>query len=64
MKRLLITLGEPAGIGADIILQALAQDWPVDCTVVGDPQVLENRAKQLGFVPVESNAHLSRSRNL
>ncbi len=49
MKRLLITMGEPAGIGADIILKALATDWPVDCMVVGDPQVLENRAKQLGL---------------
>ena len=49
MKRLLITLGEPAGIGADIILTALTRDWPVDLMVVGDAHVLENRAKQLGL---------------
>ena len=43
------TLGEPAGIGADIILQ-LAQDHDLsNVIVVGDTQLLALRAEQLGL---------------
>lgn len=43
------TLGEPAGIGADIILQ-LAQQKPLsDIVCIGDKRLLEQRAKQIGL---------------
>lgn len=43
------TLGEPAGIGADIILQ-LAQEHDLsNVIVIGDQQLLTSRANQLGL---------------
>jgi len=48
MKPIAYTLGEPAGIGADIILQ-LAQNHDLPgLVVVGDRESLHHRAKQLG----------------
>ncbi len=42
MKPLILTLGDPAGIGAELILRALAvQDWHKRCVVVGSRAVLE-----------------------
>ncbi|MEX2130612.1 MAG: 4-hydroxythreonine-4-phosphate dehydrogenase PdxA [Pseudohongiellaceae bacterium] len=48
--RLAITPGEPAGIGPDICLQ-LAQQPPagIELLIIGDPTVLEQRAKLLGL---------------
>lgn len=43
------TIGEPAGIGADILLQ-LAQTEPLDdLVIIGDRRLLEQRAKELGL---------------
>ncbi len=48
--RVAITVGEPAGIGPDIILKALAyQPADVEWVVVGCPHVLKARAEQLGL---------------
>jgi len=48
------TLGEPAGIGADIILQ-LAQTHDLsDVVIIGDQDLLTKRASQLG-VPIPSS---------
>lgn len=48
VKRLLITPGEPAGIGPDIVV-ALAQDaHPVELVAVCDPALMQQRAAQLG----------------
>lgn len=48
--RLAITPGEPAGIGPDICLQ-LAQQPPagIELLVIGDPTVLDQRARLLGL---------------
>lgn len=49
--RLALSLGEPAGIGPDLILQLLAEDaCPADaeCVVIADRQLLIGRAKLLG----------------
>ncbi|OGT46653.1 MAG: 4-hydroxythreonine-4-phosphate dehydrogenase PdxA [Gammaproteobacteria bacterium RIFCSPHIGHO2_12_FULL_41_20] len=46
-SRILITLGEPAGIGPDIIIQLAQQAWPTECIVIADPQLLQDRAQQL-----------------
>lgn len=48
-RRLLITPGEPAGIGPDLVLRAALQDAPHDWRVVADPQLLAERAEQLGL---------------
>jgi len=48
-KTIAYTLGEPAGIGADIILQ-LAQRQPLsDIVCIGDKRLLKQRAKQIGI---------------
>lgn len=46
---LLITPGEPAGIGPDLIALQAAKHWSADWVVVADPQLLAQRAKQLGL---------------
>ncbi len=46
-KRILLTPGEPAGIGPDITLQIAQQPWPAELIVIADPKLLEARAKQL-----------------
>lgn len=46
-KRLLVTPGEPAGIGPDITVQVAQQSWDADLTVIADPDMLRARAKQL-----------------
>lgn len=47
MKPLLVTSGEPAGIGPDLCLALATTNYPM--VVLGDRCVLENRAKQLGL---------------
>lgn len=45
---IVITAGEPAGIGIDIVLQALQQyTWNKKLIVIADPELLAYRAKQL-----------------
>lgn len=45
MKPLLVSSGEPAGIGPDLCLSLAKYDFPV--VIIGDKAVLENRAAQL-----------------
>src|SRR3989338_4154819 len=47
MKRVLITPGEPAGIGPDITLEAIQQPWPCEIIVIANPDLLKERAQQL-----------------
>lgn len=49
LKRLLITPGEPAGIGPDVTLQIAQQSWPAELIVVADPDLMITRANQLGL---------------
>lgn len=55
VKRILITPGEPAGIGPDILLAVASQPWPHDLIAIADITLLEHRAKQLGL-PLQFNA--------
>ena len=48
-SRLLVTAGEPAGIGPDVVLGALQSPFDAQIAVVGDMQVLEQRAIALGM---------------
>lgn len=48
-QRLILTSGEPAGIGPDLVLQLAQSDWPVELVTVADRQVILARAEQLGI---------------
>jgi 4-hydroxythreonine-4-phosphate dehydrogenase len=45
--RLIVTSGEPAGIGPDICLAIAGRDWPCDLVVAADLELLQQRARQL-----------------
>ena len=47
--RVVITPGEPAGIGPDLAIQLAQQNWPVELVVCASPQLLHERAAQLGL---------------
>lgn len=49
LPRLAITLGEPAGIGPDIVLTLAQQSIPAKLVIFADPEVLLQRASQLGL---------------
>ena len=48
VPRLVITSGEPAGIGPDLALAAALRDWPCELVFAGDPGLLAMRAATLG----------------
>lgn len=45
--RIVITPGEPAGIGPDIVVKIAQQQWTAELVAVGDPDLLSARAKAL-----------------
>lgn len=45
--RLIVTSGEPAGIGPDLCLAIASRDWPFDLVVAADIELLKQRAGQL-----------------
>lgn len=47
--RIVITPGEPAGIGPDIVVKIAQQKWPAELIVVGDSELLSARAKMLNL---------------
>lgn len=65
--RLLVTLGDPAGIGPEIILKAYAERGRLsDCVfaVYGDVGTLRRRAKRLGLaITVEAISHPNQSKD-
>ncbi|HDU2651797.1 TPA: 4-hydroxythreonine-4-phosphate dehydrogenase PdxA [Yersinia enterocolitica] len=48
-KRIVITPGEPAGVGPDLVIALAQQDWPVEHVVCADPALLLARASQLNL---------------
>jgi 4-hydroxythreonine-4-phosphate dehydrogenase len=46
-KRLVVTTGEPAGVGPDLAIAAARRRWPCELVFVGDPELLAARAAQL-----------------
>lgn len=62
LKRILITAGEPAGIGPDVVLTALMQAHEADLLVIADPNLLAERAKQLGLAVTITVARLEDAR--
>jgi 4-hydroxythreonine-4-phosphate dehydrogenase len=49
LKRLLITPGEPAGIGPDVTLHIIQKPWQAQLIAIADPDLLRQRAKQMGL---------------
>ncbi|MGP6487876.1 4-hydroxythreonine-4-phosphate dehydrogenase PdxA [Duffyella gerundensis] len=50
--RVVITPGEPAGIGPDLCVALAQRDWPVELVICADADLLLNRAAMLGL-PLE-----------
>ncbi|MGG4663686.1 4-hydroxythreonine-4-phosphate dehydrogenase PdxA [Providencia vermicola] len=48
-KPIVITPGEPAGIGPDLLIQLAQQAWPVELVACADPNLLLERAKALSL---------------
>ncbi|GBU12983.1 4-hydroxy-L-threonine phosphate dehydrogenase [Enterobacterales bacterium] len=48
-KSVVITPGEPAGVGPDLVLALAQQAWPVELVVCADPALLRERARILGL---------------
>ncbi len=48
-RRLVVTTGEPAGIGPELALAAALTDWPAELVFAGDPELLAARASTLGL---------------
>ncbi|WP_312269508.1 4-hydroxythreonine-4-phosphate dehydrogenase PdxA [Pseudescherichia sp.] len=49
VQRIVITPGEPAGIGPELVVQLSQRDWPMELVVCADPQLLTDRALMLGL---------------
>ncbi len=48
-KRVIVTAGEPAGVGPDLVLALSQQDWPHQIVVCADKSLLTQRAAQLSI---------------
>ena len=49
ISRVVITPGEPAGIGPDLVIALAQRDWPVELVVCASPELLLERAALLGL---------------
>ncbi|MTH45078.1 4-hydroxythreonine-4-phosphate dehydrogenase PdxA [Intestinirhabdus alba] len=49
VRRVVITPGEPAGIGPDLIISLAQRDWPLELVVCADAALLADRAALLGL---------------
>lgn len=52
IPRIALTPGEPAGIGPDLCIQLAQQSLPCEIVAIASPQLLQQRAEQLGM-PIE-----------
>lgn len=48
-KRIVMTPGEPAGVGPDLVAALAQQDWPVELVVCADPALMLERAHRLNL---------------
>ena len=48
-KRIVVTAGEPAGIGPDLAVALSQKDWPHQVVVCADKTLISDRAQQLGI---------------
>ncbi len=68
LPRIIITTGEPAGIGPDITVQIAQKNINADIVAIGDPDLLQDRASALGlplslneFVDARKQKHVAKS---
>ena len=68
LPRIIITTGEPAGIGPDITVQIAQENINADIVAIGDPDLLQDRASALGlplslneFVDAHKQKHIAKS---
>lgn len=47
ISRLVLTPGEPAGIGPELVVRMAQEAWPVELVVSADPELLKTAAKNL-----------------
>ncbi|KFD25420.1 4-hydroxythreonine-4-phosphate dehydrogenase PdxA [Yokenella regensburgei] len=47
--RVVITPGEPAGIGPDLVVQLAQREWPMELVICADSDLLTDRAATLGL---------------
>ena len=59
LQRIVVTAGEPSGIGPDIILQLAEQTWPIELVICADLALLKERAaalnKSIDFIEYDIN---------
>jgi 4-hydroxythreonine-4-phosphate dehydrogenase len=53
LPRVIVTSGEPAGIGPDLCIALADRDWPCDLVVAADIQLLQQRAQLLQKESIE-----------
>jgi len=63
-SRVALTAGEPAGIGPDLCIQLAQHQQQCDLIVIADPQLLQQRAGQLGLPITLEEADLSLPANI
>jgi 4-hydroxythreonine-4-phosphate dehydrogenase len=51
LPRIVVTCGEPAGIGPDLVLQLIQNEWHCQLVIAGDQNTLRARATMLGLSP-------------
>jgi 4-hydroxythreonine-4-phosphate dehydrogenase len=60
LPRIIVTSGEPAGIGPDLCLAIAQRDWPCELVFAGDDALFEQRARALGVAvrlqPYDTNS--------
>ena len=49
VPRLVLTPGDPAGVGPDLAIMACQRDWPFELVIAGDRANLRNRAHKIGL---------------
>jgi 4-hydroxythreonine-4-phosphate dehydrogenase len=52
IPRVVLTSGEPAGVGPELCLALAARDWPCELVCLADAALLAERARQLGLAVV------------
>ena len=66
VKRLVLTSGEPAGIGPDLCIAVALREWPCELIIAADRTLIETRARQLNvavrindYDPLATNVHVA-----
>ena len=62
LPRIVVTAGEPGGIGPDLILELAKQIWPVELVICADLSLLKTRAallnKPINFIEYDKNTNV------